>query len=476
MRYRIIPRSGLILALVLLFGAVLFMAARAPQAAVPESPVGTRVFADIAKSQTPTVVNISSTQVVKRRLPFRSPFGEDPFEDFWEFFRRRFRGGPERQFRSQSLGSGFIIDKEGYILTNNHVIENATEIKVKLADEREFQAKVVGKDPKTDIALIKIDAPEELPVAKLGDSDKLEVGEWVMAIGNPFGLSHTVTVGVVSAKGRVIGSGPYDDFIQTDASINPGNSGGPLLNARGEVVGINTAIFTRTRTPGNIGIGFAIPINMAKEILIDLKTKGSVSRGRIGVTIQKITPALAEALKLKSTKGALVTSVVKGGPADRAGVKREDVIIEFDGEPIETVNELPRVVAAHKPGSTVTMKVIREGKTLTLTVTLDKLTEVAKAEEMEEALGMDVEEITPNLVQRFGLDVEKGIVVTQVQEGSPAHEGGIRQGDVIQEVNKKTVNTLQEFRDALEEAGADESILFVVRRRGGTFFAAVRNK
>ncbi|MFQ6111037.1 MAG: Do family serine endopeptidase, partial [Nitrospinota bacterium] len=340
----------------------------------------------------------------------------------------------------------------------------------------EFQAKVVGKDPKTDIALIKIDAPEELPVAKLGDSDKLEVGEWVMAIGNPFGLSHTVTVGVVSAKGRVIGSGPYDDFIQTDASINPGNSGGPLLNARGEVVGINTAIFTRTRTPGNIGIGFAIPINMAKEILIDLKTKGSVSRGRIGVTIQKITPALAEALKLKSTKGALVTSVVKGGPADRAGVKREDVIIEFDGEPIETVNELPRVVAAHKPGSTVTMKVIREGKTLTLTVTLDKLTEVAKAEEMEEALGMDVEEITPNLVQRFGLDVEKGIVVTQVQEGSPAHEGGIRQGDVIQEVNKKTVNTLQEFRDALEEAGADESILFVVRRRGGTFFAAVRNK
>ncbi len=476
MRYRIFPRLGFSLGLVFAFGTALILAAQATQAAVSESPVGTRIFVDIAKSQKPTVVNVSTTQVVKPRLPFQSPFGEDPFEDFWEFFRRRFRGAPERPFQRQSLGSGFIIDKEGYILTNNHVIENATEIKVKLADEREFEAKVVGKDSKTDIALIKVDAPEELPVAKLGDSDELEVGDWVMAIGNPFGLSHTVTVGVVSAKGRVIGSGPYDDFIQTDASINPGNSGGPLLNVRGEVVGINTAIFSRSRTPGNIGIGFATPINIAKEILIDLKTKGSVNRGRIGVTIQRITPALAEALKLKDTKGALVTNVVKGGPADKAGVKREDVIIEFDGKPIESASELPRVVAVHKPGSTATVKVIREGKTLTLTVTLDKLTEMARAEEMEEALGMEVEELSPELAGRFGIDVKEGIVVTEVQEGSPAHEGGIRQGDVIQEVNKKPVKNLQEFQDALEEAKADESILFVVRRRGGTFFAAVKNK
>lgn len=298
-----------------------------------DSRVGVQLpdFVVLAKKLKPIVVNISSTQVSEAAGPqeFGNPFGEDdPFNDFW----RRFFGGPVPRGpqRQRSLGSGFIIDADGSILTNNHVVENAQKIVVKLADDQEYEAKVIGRDQKTDIAIIRINAKTSLPAAALGDSDRLEVGEWVVAIGNPFGLDSTVTSGIVSAKGRHIGQGPYDNFIQTDASINPGNSGGPLINLKGEVIGINTAIFSRSGT--NIGIGFAIPINLVKELLPQLRGKGRVTRGYLGVLIQKVTPDIAESLGMDKGYGALVANVSKDGPAERAGVKVGDVIVEFDGK------------------------------------------------------------------------------------------------------------------------------------------------
>src|SRR5919197_206208 len=302
-------------------------------------------FADLAEQLKPAVVNISTTQVVKGqrrmapRTPFPSPFGErDPFE---EFFERFFGGeGPQREMRRRSLGSGFIITKDGYIVTNNHVVENASDIKVSLSDKEEFDAKVIGRDPKTDLALIKIEAKKDLPTAPLGDSSKLRVGEWVIAIGNPFGLGHTVTAGIVSAKGRIIGAGPYDDFIQTDAPINPGNSGGPLFNMQGEMVGINTAIVSSGQ-----GIGFAIPINIAKPLIPQLEKTGKVTRGYLGVSIQSIAPDLAKALKLEDRQGALVAEVVPGGPAARAGIQQGDVIVAFNGKAVKDAHDLPAMAA-----------------------------------------------------------------------------------------------------------------------------------
>ena len=281
-------------------------------------------FVKLAKELNPVVVNISTTQVIKQRPMVPFPEFRSPFEDFFGDEFRNFGEAPEREFKRQSLGSGFIINKEGYILTNNHVVENAEEIIITLSEkrEKEYKAKVIGKDTRLDVALIKVDANGDLPVAALGDSDKLEIGEWVMAIGNPFGLSHTVTAGIVSAKGRVIGAGPYDNFIQTDAAINPGNSGGPLFNLKGEVIGINTAIIA-----GGQGVGFATPINMAKDILLQLKEKGKVTRGWIGVSIQEVTPDLAQSFGLKDKQGALVSSVNKDEPADKGGIKTRDIFI-----------------------------------------------------------------------------------------------------------------------------------------------------
>ena len=331
-------------------------------------PQGLPDFVTLAKRLRPVVVNISTTQVSEGGAQgFGSPFGEeDPLSEFW----KRFFGGPfpRGPFRQRSLGSGFIIDRDGSILTNNHVVENAQKIVVKLADESEFEAKVIGKDAKTDLAVIKINTKNNLSMATLGDSDRLEVGEWVLAIGNPFGLDNSVTSGIVSAKGRHIGAGPYDNFIQTDASINPGNSGGPLINLRGEVVGINTAIFSRTG--GNIGIGFAIPINLVKELLPQLKGKGKVTRGYLGVLIQKVTPEIAESLGLDKAQGALVANVSKDGPAERAGVKVGDVIVEFDGKEIKESNDLPIIVARTPVDKKVRLKVLREKKDITLSVTV----------------------------------------------------------------------------------------------------------
>lgn len=327
-------------------------------------------FADLAQRVEPAVVNISTTSTVKvPGNPFRQFFGPDQGSPFGDFFHNYFGDIPDRTLKQQSLGSGFIIDKEGYIITNNHVVEDAEEIKVKLTDGREFKAKVIGKDRKTDLALIKISSIfKELPTISLGDSDAIRVGDWVLAVGNPFGLEHTVTQGIISATGRVIGAGPYDNFLQTDAPINPGNSGGPLINLRGEVIGINTAIIQSGQ-----GIGFSIPAKMAREIIPQLKAKGKVVRGWIGVSVQTITPDLSQSLGLPSTNGALVADVVPGGPADSAGIKQGDVIVTFDGKEIKNNSDLSFDVAATEIGKTVPVTVRRNLKEVTLKLTVAEM-------------------------------------------------------------------------------------------------------
>jgi serine protease Do len=432
-------------------------------------------FISLAKKMRPIVVNISTTQMSETRGPqeFGGPFGEDdPFNDFW----RRFFGGPipRGPQRQRSLGSGFIIDGDGSILTNNHVVENAQKIVVKLDDQQEYEAKVVGRDAKTDIAIIKINAKTNLIAASLGDSDRVEVGEWVVAIGNPFGLDSTVTSGIVSAKGRHIGQGPYDNFIQTDASINPGNSGGPLLNLRGEVIGINTAIFSRTG--GNIGIGFAIPVNLVKELLPQLRGKGKVTRGYLGVLIQKVTPEIAESLGMDKGTGALVANVSKDGPAEKAGVKVGDVIVEFDGKEVKDSGDLPIIVARTPVDKKVRMKVLREKKEVTLTVAVGELKEeevVAAVPEKGE-LGMTVQRLTPQIAESLGLDKADGVVVTAVEPGSAADEAGIRRGDVIMEIDRKPIRSLDEYKKSVAAIRKGKGVLFLVRRGESTLFLALK--
>jgi serine protease Do len=442
-----------------------------------DSRVGVQLpdFVALAKKLKPIVVNISSTQVSEAHGPqeFGNPFGEDdPFNDFW----RRFFGGPVPRGpqRQRSLGSGFIIDADGSILTNNHVVENAQKIVVKLADEQEYEAKVIGRDPKTDIAVIRINAKTSLPAAALGDSDRLEVGEWVVAIGNPFGLDSTVTSGIVSAKGRHIGQGPYDNFIQTDASINPGNSGGPLINLKGEVIGINTAIFSRSGT--NIGIGFAIPINLVKELLPQLRGKGKVTRGYLGVLIQKVTPDIAESLGMDKGYGALVANVSKDGPAERAGVKVGDVIVEFDGKEIKDSGDLPIIVARTPVDKKVRMKVLRDKKEVFLTVSVGELKEeeVAAAVPEKGELGMTVQRLTPQIAESLGLEKADGVVVTAVEPGSAADEAGIRRGDVILEVDRKPIRNLDEYKNSIAGIRKGKGVLFLVRRGESTLFLALK--
>ena len=433
-------------------------------------------FVALAKKVRPLVVNISTTQVSEGRggqQEFGNPFGEDdPFNDFWKrFFGGPLPRGPQRQ---RSLGSGFIIDADGTILTNNHVVENAQKILVKLSDEQEYEAKVVGRDPKTDIAIIKVNTKTALTAASLGDSDDLEVGEWVMAIGNPFGLDSTVTSGIVSAKGRHIGQGPYDNFIQTDASINPGNSGGPLINLRGEVVGINTAIFSRSG--GNIGIGFAIPINLVKELLPQLRGKGKVTRGYLGVLIQKVTPEIADSLGMDRGRGALVANVSKDGPAEKAGVKVGDVIIEFDGKEIKDSGDLPIIVARTPVDRKVRMKVLRDKKELQLTVSVGELKDeevVASAPEKGE-MGMTVQRLTPQIAESLGLERAEGVVVSAVDPGSAADEAGIRRGDVILEVDRKPIRNIDEYKKSLAGIRKGKGVLLLVRRGESTLFLALK--
>jgi serine protease Do len=434
---------------------------------IPMVPVN---FSDLAEKVRPGVVNIQVVKTVKN-AGFGSPFPfKTPFGDFFGPFSGE---NPHQMPMQQGVGSGFVISSDGYILTNNHVIDDATQIKIKLSDGKEYDAKVVGRDPKTDLALLKAEGASNLHPLQLGDSDSLKVGNWVVAVGSPFGLEQTVTAGIVSAKGRVIGSGPYDNFIQTDASINPGNSGGPLLNTEGQVVGINTAIFSQSG--GNVGIGFAIPVNMAKEIVPQLEQKGHVTRGWLGVGIQKITPELAKSFGLKDEKGALVSQVAKGGPAEKAGIETGDVIVEFDGKKVTDMNDLPRVVASTPVGKTVAVKVLRGGNVMGREV---KIAEMEQKEEVADVstrrpLGMTVQNITPEIAKGLGLKSETGVVVASVVPGSPAAKADIRSGDVIQQVNKKSVKDVEDFKHQIENAKDQETILLLIQRGESTLFAAL---
>lgn len=430
-------------------------------------------FAELAKRVGPSVVNVSTTQLRRMAEDVPSPFGEDdPRNDLLErFFGGRIPRGPQRQ---SGLGSGFIIDSNGTILTNYHVVNDAQKISVTVSDGKTYDAKVVGKDQKSDIAVIKIDAGRELPAVTLGDSDRLEVGEWVMAIGNPFGLDHTVTSGIVSAKGRQIGAGPYDNFIQTDASINPGNSGGPLLNLRGEVVGINTAIFSQSG--GNIGIGFAIPSNSVKDLLPQLRDKGKVVRGYVGATVQKISPEIAESLGLKQTGGALVADVVRGGPAEKAGLKVGDVIVEFDKQVIKDSADLPAAVARVAPGTSVQLKIAREGKPISLPITVGEMkdSEVIASIGPESDLGLTVQPVTPDIAQSLGLERAEGLVVASVKPGSAADDAGLRSGDVIRQVNRHPVKNLADYNREISRTEKTKSVLFLVHRGESSVFLALK--
>jgi len=438
-------------------------------------PQGLSDFVSLVKQLSPAVVNVSTTRANSRTRVSPSPFGqEDPFSEFW----KRFFGGPlpRGPSRQSTLGSGFILDREGLILTNNHVVEDAKKIVVRLSDKREFEAKVMGRDPKTDIAVIKIHAEGNLPIATLGDSDRLEVGEWVLAIGNPFGLEHTVTSGIVSAKGRHIGAGPYDNFIQTDASINPGNSGGPLINMRGEVVGINIALFSQGG--GNIGIGFAIPINLVKELLPQLKEKGKVTRGWLGVVTQRVTPVIAESFGLDNATGALVVEVSKDGPAEQGGMRVGDVIIEFDGREVKESNDLPIIVARTPVGTEVSVKVLREGEEVVLSVTIGERKEkqLFASPKLERKLGLTVQEVTPQIAESLGLEGTGGVVVTSIEPGGPGHEARFRPRDVILEIDRQPIGDLKDFRSATAKIKKGKSILFLIQRGGTTLFLATKSR
>lgn len=420
-------------------------------------------FAKMAKKLKPAVVNISTSKNIKaqRRHPSMDPF-QEYFEKFFEVPRQR---------RERNLGSGFIISDDGYILTNNHVVSGADEIKVKLSDGREFTGEVKGRDEKLDLALIKIQAKGNLPVAPLGDSDKLEVGEWVMAIGNPFGLAQTVTAGIVSAQGRVIGSGPYDDFIQTDASINPGNSGGPLFNTAGEVVGINTAIVA-----GGQGIGFAIPVNLAKSIITQLKETGKVTRGWLGVSLQMVTPELAQSFGLESEKGGLIAEVLPGSPAEKAGLQGGDIILEFDGHTINEMNQLPRIVAATPVGKKVKVLVQRDEKKITIPVTIEQMKEGDEEDVVltGDRLGMKVTELPPERAQQMRVKGDQGVVVTSVEPDSIADRAGILEGDLIREVNGTKIASVSDYGKAVSSVKKGGYLKMLLRRGNTSLFVALK--
>jgi len=443
-----------------------------PAQAMPES------FADLAAEQADAVVNISTTQHITQGgqgLPpgFGFPKGS-PFEGFNDFFRNM----PQQPQEKNSLGTGFILSADGYIVTNNHVVQGADEVVVKMRDGTEMQAKIIGTDPKLDVALLKVKG-KNLKTVKIGNSDQLRVGDWVVAIGNPFGLSQTVTAGIVSAKGRVIGSGPYDDFIQTDAAINPGNSGGPLFNSKGELVGINTAIYSRSG--GNNGIGFAIPINLARPILDELRRTGHVTRARLGVHITDIDKEMMKALGLKSRKGALVPQVEAGSAADKAGVLPGDVITAIDGEIIHKAHDLPIRVARHTPGDKVKLDIIREGKKKRLTVTVEAMPEdemarngQQKSDSSRVRLGMVLENLSPDMAARLRSRAKSGVVVQQVQQGMPAARAGIQRGDVIYRINGKDVKNMQEFSALAKTFKHGDVLRLMMDRSGDQVFALVK--
>lgn len=463
------------IAFALLAFAVALAAGSAPARSAPDS------FADLAEELLPTVVNIATTQVIENQR------GQEFEEFFKEFFERR--GGeppPQQRRRASSLGSGFIIDPSGYIVTNNHVIAEADEITVRLHDDTTLEAVVVGRDEKTDLALLKVESDKPLPAAKWGRSEKTRIGDWVIAIGNPFGLGGSVSAGIVSARQRDINSGPYDDFIQTDAAINRGNSGGPMFNLDGEVIGINTAIFSPSG--GSVGIGFAIPSSLVKNIIAQLREHGEVRRGWLGVRIQTVTEELAEGLRLESVHGALVASVTEGGPAEAAGIEQGDVILEFNGRVVPDMRKLPRMVAETPIGDAVEVIVWRKGKKVTLKVDLGELAEekVASLEAEPDTgaesgdipdLGLAVGTITPELRERFGLaDKTDGVVIIDVDAAGSGAEKGLRPGDVIVEVDQEQVKTPAEVADQVKKAKSEgyRVVTLLVFREGDFQWVAVR--
>jgi serine protease Do len=430
-------------------------------------------FAVIAKKTMPVVVNIATASQRSARSG-----SNDPIEDF---FSRLFGEAVPRENNLRSLGSGILINKDGEILTNYHVVRYADTIKVKLADQSEHEARLIGKDDRTDLALIKIrKSAGNFPFAKLGTSAQLDVGDWVMAIGNPFGLEHTVTAGIVSAKGRVIGAGPYDNFIQTDASINPGNSGGPLINAAGEVVGVNSAIFSQSG--GNVGIGFAIPIDLAKKVVEQLRKNGRVVRGWLGVRAQDVTPAIAQSLGLTRSPGemAVVTEVTENSPAADAGVKTGDIIVEFNGKPVPKSHDFPGVIADTPPGQRITLKIIREKKEQTVAVKIGELADENDPNQQLEArdpeLGLRVQRITPEAARRLGLTSSRGVLVIEVLPGSPADQVGVEPADVIREVNQRPVTNVKDFERATRQGRRGDRILLLVQRGDNAVFFAVKRK
>ena len=440
-------------------------------------------LADLAEQAGKSVVNINTSKSVKapemprsfRGMPNRrGPGGESPFEDFFDQFEKFF-GQPHPGPRTQrSLGSGFIISSDGYIVTNNHVVDGADEIKVKLqGEEKDYEAKLIGRDPETDLALLKIESDRKLPVLEFADSKKARVGEWVVAIGNPFGLDHTVTTGIISAKGRVIGSGPYDDYIQTDASINPGNSGGPLLNLDGEVIGINTAIVAAGQ-----GIGFAVPSSIASQIIDQLKDHKKVQRGWLGVSIQNLDENTAKALGLDEQKGALVANVTPGDPADKAGVQTGDVIVKVDDREIEDAGDLTKLIAKYAPGSSIELTVWRKGKEKDLKVTLgerdlEKVAEAANGPDQnggQAVLGLKVRTVMKNEAKALGLDKAEGLLVTEVEADGAAAES-IRPGDVIMEANQTPLRSVADLEKIVNTDGKEKGVvMLLIKRKGQNFF------
>ncbi len=432
-------------------------------------------FGDLVEVLKPSVVNISTTNVIKQKGYFQMPspqYGGDMLEDLFKHF---FDSVPQkREFKRQGLGSGFIVTEDGYVVTNNHVVARAEDIDVILEDGTKYNAKVVGKDPKTDLAVLKIDPDQKLEAVKFGTSEDVRIGDWVIAIGNPFGLGYTVTAGIVSATGRSLGFGAYDDFIQTDASLNPGNSGGPLFNLNGEVIGVNTAISAKGQ-----GIGFSIPIDLAFGIINQLKNSGEVVRGWLGVIIQEITPEIAESLGIKNSKGALISEVSSPSPASKAGLKGKDVVTKFNGKNIEDFSDLTRLVGAAKPDSDVTLTIIRDGKEINVKVKLGKLEDGARSTDKEKAnaeLGMKVMEITPNIARRFNLEHKSGIIVTNVERGSRAHDAGFKRGDIIISIDKKNVSNIKDYNDIIGHVikTKDKPSLFLIKRGKNTLYIAIK--
>ncbi len=462
--------TTLFFALLLWFAALMMLVSVASAAITLPVRKAPTSFADLVDKVKHSVVNISTTQIIKESplQPFLGP--NNPFGD--NFFKFFFGNIPPQEFKTHALGSGFVISKDGYILTNNHVVANATQIMIKLDTGTEYQAKLIGTDPKTDLALLKVKPDKNFPApVKLGDSDAVRVGDWVMAVGNPFGLGQTVTVGIISAKGRIIGAGPYDDFLQTDAAINPGNSGGPLFDMKGRVVGINTAIISRAQN-----IGFAIPINMAKALLPQLKS-GKIVRGWLGVTVQNLTQALAKSFGLKITKGALVSDIIKDSPAQRAGLKRGDVIIEFNGKRVNSAHDLSRMVAQTTPGTNVTIGIIREGKQIEIQVKIGKKGEqtISAVVPASSRWGLTVQNISPELVKQYGLEKkEPGVLITYVRPNSPASNAGLQPGDIVKEIGRRKITDVRDYEKAIREAHSE--LLLLVKRRGSTFYVVLSQK